>query len=148
MKDTNRDRQRVIKIYFLLAVTILIVKATQIQLIDSSYRDKAQATAVNKNTIYPSRGLVYDRNMNLLINNNAMYDLKVTYNQLDPNMDVDKFCALLGIEKEEYNTLINKDFRSVRYAKHKPFIFMSKYPPLIMHVCKNTYMNSPDFQHN
>ena len=126
MKDTNRDRQRVIKIFFLLAGIILIVKASQIQLIDSSYRDKAQAIAVNKNIIYPSRGLVYDRNMKLLINNNAMYDLKVTYNQLDPNMDVDKFCALLRIEKEEYNKLINKDFRSVRYAKHKPFIFMSK----------------------
>ncbi len=126
MKDTNRDRQRVIKIFFLLAALILIAKASHIQLIDSSYRDKAQATAVNKNTIYPSRGLVYDRNMNLLINNNAIYDLKVTYNRLDPNMDVDKFCRLLKIEKKEYNSLINKDFRSVRYAKHKPFIFMTK----------------------
>lgn len=126
MKDFNRGRQKVVKIFFLIAVLILLVKAAQIQLIDSSYRDKAQATAVNKNIIYPSRGLVYDRNMNLLINNNAMYDLKVTYNQLDPNMDVKKFCELLGIDEEEYHSLINKDFRSVRYAKHKPFVFISK----------------------
>lgn len=126
MKDINRDRQKVIKIFFLLAVLILLLKASQIQLIDSSYRDKAQATAINRNTIYPARGLIYDRNMHLLINNNAMYDLKVTYNQLDPNMDVKKFCALLEIEEDEYYTLINKDFNSNRYAKHKPFVFISK----------------------
>jgi penicillin-binding protein 2 len=126
VKDLNRDRQKVVKIFFLIAVLILLGKAAQIQLLDSSYRDKAQATAVNKNTIYPSRGLIYDRNGNLLINNNAMYDIKVTYNQLDPNMDVEKFCALLGIEEEEYQSLINKDFSSNRYAKHKPFIFISK----------------------
>ena len=126
MKDINRDRQKVVKLFFLFAVLILLVKAAQIQLVDSSYRDKAQATAVNKNTIYPSRGLIYDRNMNLLINNNAMYDLKVTYNQLDPDMDIEKFCRLLDIEEEEYHTLINKDFSSKRYAKHKPFVFISK----------------------
>ncbi len=126
MKDINRDRQKVIKTFFLIAVLILVGKASQIQLIDSSYRDKAQATAVNKNTIYPARGLIYDRNMNLLINNNAMYDLKVTYNQLDPKMDVEKFCSLLKIEQDEYHSLINKDFSSNRYAKHKPFVFISK----------------------
>ena len=126
MKDLNRDRQKVVKAFFLIAGLILLAKASQIQLIDSSYRDKAQATAVNKNTIYPSRGLIYDRNMNLLINNNAMYDLKVTYNQLDPDMDVEKFCKLIEIEEEEYHSLINKDFKSNRYAKHKPFVFISK----------------------
>ncbi len=126
MKDLNRDRQKVVKIFFLIAVLILLAKAAHIQLIDSSYRDKAQATAVNKNTIYPSRGLIFDRNGNLLINNNAMYDLKVTYNQLNPNMEVGKFCDLIDIEEEEYHKLINKDFSSKRYAKHKPFVFISK----------------------
>ena len=140
MKDLNRDRQKVIKIFFLVAVIILLAKAAQIQLIDSSYRDKAQATAVNKNTIYPSRGLIYDRNMNLLINNNAMYDLKVTYNQLDPDMDVAKFCDLLEIEEEEYHALINKDFKSNRYAKHKPFIFLSK-------VSSDTYARLQEHLH-
>ncbi len=126
MKDFNRDRQKYIKIFFLACLFVLVIKAAQIQLIDSTYREKAEATAINKNTIYPARGLIYDRNGKLLINNNAMYDLKVTYNQIDPDMDVEKFCDLLGIEVPEYRSLINKDFSDLRYSKHKPFVFLSK----------------------
>lgn len=126
MKDIHQGRAFYIKMLFMLAAALLLFKIAQIQIFDTSYEKRANATAVDNYTLYPSRGLLFDRNGKLLINNNPMYDLLVTYNQLDPQMDTSKLCSLLDISKEEFETRINKDFRSVRYSKKIPFNFISK----------------------
>ena len=126
MKDNHRSRQKVIQIFFFLATGLLLAKALQIQVLDTSYQEKAQATAIDKYILYPSRGLIYDRNGKLLVNNNAMYDLKATYKLVDPNMDTLKFCKLLDIDRETFEKNLNKDWRSVRYSQSVPFVFMSK----------------------
>ena len=79
-------RQRHIKIAFLVCAIALTLKAAQLQLVDSSLRRQADATTIDKLAVYPSRGLVYDRNGKLIVNNNATYDLMVTYNQVDTAM--------------------------------------------------------------
>jgi len=40
-----------------------------------------------------------------------MYDLMVTYKQVNPEMDTAKFCQLLGIDKVTFNKKLNKIFR-------------------------------------
>jgi penicillin-binding protein 2 len=97
-----------------------------LQVVDSEFRNKADATAIDKYTLYPSRGLIYDRNGQLLVYNDPMYDLLVTYNQIDPGMDTSKFCRLLGIDRREFEAALRKDWRSGRYSKSVPFVFMSK----------------------
>jgi len=126
MKDNYQDRSFFIKLLFFIAAILLLVKVAQIQIFDTSYEKRAIATAVDNYTLYPSRGLLLDRNEKLLINNNPMYDLRVTYNQLPSKMDTMKMCSLLNISKEEFKTRINKNFRDVRYSKRIPFVFESK----------------------
>ncbi len=126
MKDIYRERSNHIKGVFILAALVLLYKVAQIQLFDKSYSERAEATTVDSYTLYPSRGLIYDRNGKVLINNIPMYDLRVTYNQLDKSMDTMKLCQLLDISIEEFEERINKDFRDVRYSKRVPFTFMSK----------------------
>ncbi len=126
MKDNYKIRQRYIQLFFIVAYLILLFKAIQIQLLDTSYQDRARTTAIDKYILYPSRGLILDRNEKLLVNNNAMYDLKVTYNQIDPKMDTMRFCKLLNIDVETFKKNLNKNFRSARYSKSVPFVFLSK----------------------
>ena len=126
MADTFKRRQRGIQLFFIIAISILVLKAMEIQLIDTSYQDRARTAAIDKETLYPSRGLVLDRNRKLLVNNNAMYDLKCTYKQIDPGMDTVRFCTLLGINRATFEKNLNKNWRSARYSKSVPFIFMSK----------------------
>jgi penicillin-binding protein 2 len=106
-------------------MVILVGKALQIQLLDSTYAKRAENTAIAQLTVYPPRGLIYDRNGKLLINNNPVFDLLATYNQVDPDMDTTKFCQLLGITKEEFVKRLNKNWRDIRYDKSKPFVFLS-----------------------
>ena len=91
----------IIRIVFIIAALVLLLKVAQLQLFDKSMRSRAQATAIEKQVQYPSRGLIYDRNGTLLVYNDAIYDLMVVYNKIDPHMDTLRFCQLLDITRDE-----------------------------------------------
>ena len=121
------ERQRYIQIFFILCGAALVLKAAQLQLFDSSYRERADATTIDKLRVFPPRGLIYDRNDKLIINNEAMYDLMVTFNQVDlKSMDIAKFCSLLGITEKRFYENLNKDFRSGKFSRSVPFVFEKK----------------------
>ena len=124
MSDTFQNRQFTIQILFILTGVILLLKAFQLQVWDTSYREKANATAIDRVTLYPSRGSIYDRNNKLLVNNNPVYDVMVTYRRIKPAMDTAKFCALVGIDKPSFEKRLNKNWRSNRYSRDLPFVFL------------------------
>ena len=69
----------------MLAALFLIGKTMHLQVFDQSIRDRARTSAIQKKVLYPSRGLIYDRHGELMIYNDPIYDLMVTYNQLNPD---------------------------------------------------------------
>lgn len=111
---------------------VLIGKAAQLQIIDQSSKDAAQSTTVSKVPIYPARGTIYDRDSNLLVYNIPIYNLMVNYNLIDPDMDIEKFCSILGITEEQYYKNLDKNWGSnglskdQQYSKSKPFPFLSR----------------------
>lgn len=50
-------------------------------------------------TEYPARGLIFDRNGELLVHNQAAYDLMVIPRQVSA-FDTVEFCSILGVPKE------------------------------------------------
>jgi len=126
LSDSLKYRQRVIQVVFFISAFVLLGKAFQLQVWDESASKYAEASTFNTNILYPSRGLIYDRNGKLLVNNNAMFDLMFTYNQVDKNMDTTKFCELLEITKEEFEKNLNKNWRSARFSKRQPTTFLKK----------------------
>ncbi len=130
MSDSLRNRQQIIQIVFIISAVVLIGKAVQLQLVDPTFKNMAEATAIQKYTVYPARGLIYDRNEKLLIFNTPTYDLMVTYNQIKwENFDTTKFCTLLNIDPEFFDENIEKNWRDPRFSKVVPFVFMSKLSP-------------------
>ncbi len=114
---------------FVLSAIILTLKAAQIQIFDSSFKEKAFQTTLNKKKLYPTRGLIFDRNGELLAANEPNYELEVIYNQLDPKMDTMLLCSLLDIDKESFITRINKNWRDKRFSKSSPFSFINNISP-------------------
>lgn len=126
-EGSNTNRQYIIRGFFILIAIALIGKSFQIQIFDSSYADTAKAVVVSDITIYPSRGLILDRNGKLLVANKAMYDLMVIYNLVSEEMDTAKFCKLLSITKEEFKEKLEKDFdNDYKYDKKVPFPLIKK----------------------
>jgi penicillin-binding protein 2 len=124
--DNLQARTNIIRLLFILAAITLIGKAMQLQIFDTDFQKKAGAAAVVRSPLFPARGLIYDRNGRLLIHNNPIYDLTVTFNQLNPNMDTARFCALLGINTQYFKDALNKDWKNGRFSKSIPFVFLSK----------------------
>jgi penicillin-binding protein 2 len=121
------DRQRNIQIFFLICAVALVVKAAQLQLFDDSFKRKADATTIEKLTVYPPRGIIYDRKSRIIVNNEATYDLMATYNQVDiKHMDIPKFCSIVGITKKDFFQNLDKDWRSGKYSRSVPFVFVKK----------------------
>ncbi|MAT55971.1 MAG: penicillin-binding protein 2 [Saprospirales bacterium] len=146
MNQQLQNRHFNILLLFGIAGLILLLRAMQLQIIDDTFKIKADAVAMSKYTIYPARGLIYDRNGKLLTNNTPVYDLMVIYNQVSPKMDTAKFCRLLGIDKEDFKRRLNKDFkRDIRYSKIKPFVFMSKIPPVVFTRFQESLYEFPGF---
>ena len=112
-----------------LAAVVLVVKVASLQIFDKTYSKQAEARTLDKKTLYPSRGLIYDRNGKLLVYNNAMYDIYATYNSLSEELDTNKLCSLLHITKPEFETSLNKEWGS-RYSKAVPFLFHKYVAPV------------------
>jgi penicillin-binding protein 2 len=130
VKDINQDRQYIIVGVFILSALVLLGRAAQLQLFDPSYRMRADAATIERDVLYPSRGVIYDRHGKLMVYNNAMYDLMVTYKQVDKNMDTAKFCRLLDIDTATFRLNLEKDFKhDKRFDKNVPFPFLTMITP-------------------
>lgn len=129
-----------------LVVSItLAVRVGYIQLLDDTFKDRSRTYAIEKQLIYPSRGLIYDREERLLVHNESSYDLMVTHAQLDPGMDTLRFCLLLGIDRATFLEQISKDWSDIRYSRHVPFVFMAKVPPDVYARVQELLFEFPGF---
>lgn len=121
-----------IRAVFAFCAILLILKALDLQLLNTSIRDKARVATRDLYTLYPARGVMYDRDGRLLVTNNTVYDIMAIYQQIDWQMDTTKFCELLGIDKQYFTDNVNQNWKDPRFSQRKPFVFLSK-------VSKRTY---------
>ncbi|MFZ4426576.1 MAG: penicillin-binding protein 2 [Saprospiraceae bacterium] len=126
--ETKLIKLRNIQAVFLLTALALAAKALHLQVLDTSFRKEADTVAIENYVKYPSRGMIYARNGELLIYNNPMYDLLATYSQIKPDMDTTLFCKLLDIDRNYFINAMDKDWSSGRFSKSVPFVFLSKIP--------------------
>lgn len=86
---------------FILVVLIYIIRLFYIQVIDDRYKFDADSNALRRQTEYPVRGYIYDRNGKLLVFNEASYDLMVIPRETK-GCDTMALCEVLEITKQEY----------------------------------------------
>ena len=120
------SRQVPILISFIIGSLILSFKLVQLQILDDKYKKLAEKTILDKQTIYPSRGLIYDRNGSLLTYNKPIYDIEAIYKNVNQKMDTSLFSSLLGIDNKTFNENLNKNWKDRRYHKSLPYTFLSK----------------------
>ena len=72
------NRQYIIGGFFCLIGIIFVIRLFSIQVLDDTYKTSSENNVIRKQTEYPGRGLIYDRNGELLVYNEAAYDLMNT----------------------------------------------------------------------
>jgi penicillin-binding protein 2 len=101
----NQSRSYIIRLLFVLAFFVMLARLFNLQILSSEYRMLAEQNAVLKKTIYPARGIVYDKNGKTIVKNSLMYDLMVTPSEVR-GVDTNYLCQLLGIDTAEFNKRI------------------------------------------
>ena len=118
------NRKFVILSIFLTIVLVFLGRLFYIQVIDDSYKLSANNQALMYVTQYPVRGLIYDRKGELLVYNEAAYDLMVVPKRVK-NLDTLSFCKLMGISDSSFAI---KMFGAIKHSRYKASVFEKQIP--------------------
>ncbi len=104
---------------FILIGLVFMIRLYFLQVTDNRYQHTAENIVLRYVTQYPARGRIKDRHGELLVFNNAAYDLMVIPRQVKAH-DTALLCRMLGIDREEYEKQLQK---AMHYSYYKPSVF-------------------------
>ncbi|MGB2457849.1 MAG: peptidoglycan D,D-transpeptidase FtsI family protein [Flavobacteriales bacterium] len=118
----HENRTYIIGGFFGLVILIFIIRLFSIQVIDDSFKTSSENNVIRKQTDYPRRGLIYDRNKELIVYNEAAYDLMITPKQAT-SLDTALICSLLEIDTLNLMKRIEK---ASNYSMYKASVLMKQ----------------------
>lgn len=116
------NRTYIIGGFFGVVILIFIIRLFSIQVIDDSFKTSSENNVIRKQTDYPRRGLIYDRNKELIVYNEAAYDLMITPKQAT-SLDTALICSLLEIDTLNLMKRIEK---ASNYSMYKASVLMKQ----------------------
>ena len=102
-KDYKLEKRKYVIGGFIVAIVLIfIIRLFELQVCDSKYKQYADSNAFLRKTVYPSRGLIYDRNGELIVYNQPAYDVMMIPRDVQP-FDTLDFCSTLQISRAEFD---------------------------------------------
>ncbi|MDE7412873.1 MAG: penicillin-binding protein 2 [Muribaculaceae bacterium] len=100
-KDYNLEKRKyVIGGFIGIIVLIYIIRLFNLQVTNDKYKESADSNAFLRRIIYPSRGLIYDRNDKLVVFNKPAYDVMIIPKDVG-EFDTIALCKALNLTKEQ-----------------------------------------------
>ena len=82
-----------------VAAVLLLGKIFSLQVLDDQYKEDADRNSTIYETIYPTRGVIYDRNGEILVGNKVAYDILVNPREVQA-FDTVALATVLGVTPE------------------------------------------------
>lgn len=115
-------RKTVISAIIICVCCLYIIRLFYMQVVDDSFQVQAILNSQRVATQYPARGLIFDRNHKLLVENQPAYDLMVIPRQIK-QFDTTELIHILGIEKD----ILEKSLvKCRRYSPFKASVLISQ----------------------
>ncbi|MCM1110284.1 MAG: penicillin-binding protein 2 [Clostridium sp.] len=127
-KDYSLEKRKYAIIGFLLVIAVIyIVRLFSLQVVDDRYKEFADSNAFLRKAVYPSRGLMYDRQGRVVVYNQPAYDVMLIPKDIQ-HIDTLDFCNTMGITRRQFEKRM-ADMRDRRlnpgYSAYTPQKFMS-----------------------
>nr|ABD75767.1 putative penicillin-binding protein [uncultured bacterium] len=116
------DRRYAFGIVIILVGLVYVIRLFQLQVLDKSYEQYALSNAQSVRVVYPARGLIYDRNGEIMVYNQAAYDIMVTPRLIEP-FDTTELCRLLDLSREGVRERLQQ---ARNYSNRVPSVFMKQ----------------------
>lgn len=121
----NEGRREIFQLIILLTGLIFLVKLFFIQVTDNRYRAMADSNAILRQTEYPVRGLITDRNGKLIVYNTPEYKLEVLLKDVK-DFDSAKFCRVFNISREQLRQTFKDMMKRKEFSRFKPTLFLDQ----------------------
>lgn len=127
--DFKYDRRKfVIGGIVIVIIAVYICRLFSLQILNKEYKESADNNAFLNKTIYPSRGVIYDRQDRLLVFNQPAYDVVVCMREVR-NLDTLAFCQALDISKDQFDRRM-RDIKDLSlnpgYTSYTDQVFLSQ----------------------
>ena len=122
-----------------VAAGVLIVKLFAIQILNDRYKRDASNNSMVYETIYPTRGIIYDRNGKIIVGNTVSYDILVTPREVQP-FDTVQLAASLGVTPDVIREKMAEYRRNRSRIGYQTVVMLKKVPP-------ETYMKFAELQY-
>ncbi len=127
--DYRFENRKFVIVGIVLSIVLLFVgRLFYLQILNDEYKKYADSNAFFNKTIYPSRGVMYDRNGKLLVSNKPAYDVMVCMRKVK-DLDTLAFCLSLGITREFFDKRM-ADVKNKRlnpgYSSYTDQLFLSQ----------------------
>lgn len=149
MKDYNLENRRfVIGGIAIAIVVIYTLRLFSLQILSEDYKKNADSNAFLRKVEFPSRGVIYDRNGELMVYNQPSYDILVVMNEESGHLDTLEFCNTVGITKEFFIKRMNdiKDrSKNPGYSRYTQQLFLTQLSDKEFSVFREKMFRFPGF---
>ena len=125
MKFTRENK---LLIGLCVVAAILIIRLFSIQIIEDKYKMDAENNSMVYSTIYPTRGIINDRNGNILVGNKVAYDLLVTPREVE-EFDTVTFCQVLDVPIEFIREKMDEYRKNRRKIGYQSVVMLKQIEP-------------------
>lgn len=124
-KDYRLEKRKYVIGGFILVIAVIyVVRLFGLQITEDKYKTYADNNAFLKKTVYPSRGLIYDRNDSLVVYNQPAYDVMMIPRDVH-DFDTIGFCNTLQITPELLRERLRQMRQSPSYSSYTPQTLLS-----------------------
>jgi penicillin-binding protein 2 len=138
--DQYAGRRNIMAMMVLAVALVLIARLFYIQIIDPSYKLSAENNSKRIETIYPARGLIYDRNNVLMVYNQPAYDLMIAPYELK-QFDSLALCNILNINIQQLRNGIAR----AKIPKYRRDPFIKQLSPETYALLQEKFYQFPGF---
>ena len=114
-----QDRFKVVLFIFFFVALIYLIQLFRIQILNDDYKFSANNNALRYDVLTPVRGLILDRDSNLIVSNIPSYNLMVIPREVR-RLDTMSLCNLISIDINSFREKL-KEIKD--YSKYKASIF-------------------------
>lgn len=121
----NEGRREIFQLIIVITGIIFLVKLFFIQVLDNRYAQMADSNAIIRQTEYPVRGLITDRNGKLIVYNTPEYKLEVLLKDV-VDFDSAKFCRVFDMSRQQLRSTFREMKLRKEFSPYKPTLFLDQ----------------------
>jgi penicillin-binding protein 2 len=139
--EMNSGKKNFIIFFLVLIGLIYVTRLFHLQVLDHRYKIYASSNIQRILIDYAARGLIYDRNGELMVYNEPYYDLMVIPNQVR-SMDTTELCGLLSITRSQFDTRLQA---ARTFSRFKASVFERQISKNVYAVLQEKLFKYPGF---